>query len=109
MTFQESDFLLFKRNNDIMGHSSTSTTTTNDNGVNKNTTSNKTDDNTNNNRNGNEDRKTEIFSRDSRKIIPQLFVGGLGFPFYFDSEKVKETIDFASRERDIFIVSTLLY
>ena len=40
-----------------------------------------------------------------RKRIPVLQVEGLAFPFYFDEEKVRETIFFEAREKDIFIVS----
>ena len=40
-----------------------------------------------------------------RKQMPLLWVEGLAFPFYFDEEKIKETIQFKARENDIFIVS----
>jgi len=33
-----------------------------------------------------------------------LFVNGLGFPFYFDVDKIKETINFKAKANDIFIV-----
>lgn len=40
-----------------------------------------------------------------RKAVPMLVVNGLGFPFYFDVDKIKETINFQAKANDIFIVS----
>lgn len=40
-----------------------------------------------------------------RKPVPMVVVNGLGFPFYFDVDKIKETINFEAKANDIFIVS----
>lgn len=40
-----------------------------------------------------------------RKRIPALVVEGLAFPFYFDEEKIRQTIFFQAKPDDIFIVS----
>ena len=44
-----------------------------------------------------------------RKPVPMVVVDGLGFPFYFDIDKIKETINFQAKANDIFIVSRLFF
>lgn len=44
---------------------------------------------------------------EERKRIPALVVEGLPFPFYFDEEKIRQTIFFQAKADDIFIVSQL--
>lgn len=40
-----------------------------------------------------------------RRKIPVLSVGGLDFPFYFDEDKILETLSFQPEKDDIFVVS----
>lgn len=40
-----------------------------------------------------------------RRKIPVLTVSGLDFPFYFDEDKILETLSFRPQKDDIFVVS----
>lgn len=42
-----------------------------------------------------------------RKRIQSLVVEGLAFPFYFDEEKIRQTIFFKAQPDDIFIVGII--